>query len=159
MSERKCCVVCRDIYTAKRTDQKYCSKLCMDEARRLRRARLDPNRPKRACRICGTEFLPIRGDQLQCSFECSKVANNSGLPKANGAVRQVTIEREALAEKRLREARTLVSELHNDMGYEISDELALLISEQIKDDRTYQINYGNFEDYAHTNIDPWKFIG
>ena len=81
----KVCVVCGKEFHARRSDAKCCSMLCSREngLRRWRESRqrkrdglptidMPLKDQRRVCIVCGTEFTPIRPQQVCCSKECSK---------------------------------------------------------------------------------------
>jgi hypothetical protein len=62
------CLVCGDLFMARRVDRRTCSPVCARRDRADRAAKLE--RSGRACEACGRLFMAGRADKRFCSSRC-----------------------------------------------------------------------------------------
>ena len=78
------CEVCNDDFVVIQDRQKFCSKKCKrksyylrNQERILLQKRLAHKRPvqeSKTCIRCGGTFVPVRSDQIYCSYKCRHIA-------------------------------------------------------------------------------------
>ena len=67
--EKRICEYCKCEFIPRKSNQKFCSKICCSKGNRLKKKVIIP---VRKCLVCGKEFQPAVYNQKYCSQKCAR---------------------------------------------------------------------------------------